>query len=516
MWVSGTAQLGAAERSHELQQHAQELLTSMLDQQTGRRGFLLTGREEFLDPYREGLRNYERSVRALEDRLDEENARTALGEVTRTAEIWQKYADDLIPAIRERGPRNAESVATALVRKRYFDAFRTASTELLAVLEEDRIHDEGVAAVLAAAISLVIALLIGSIGGLVIGRQIKEARARRHLENQAREAQTEFVETMQLADDEDEAHDLLRRHIERSLPGSQVVVLNRNNSADHLEPATRVDDGALAERLEGAHPRACLAVRLGHENSRDADEDPLLTCELCGAVPGSAICQPLVVGSEVIGSVLVTQPGSLDDKARERLRDSVAQAAPALANLRNLALAERRAATDALTGLPNRRSIDDTLKRMVAQASRTVQPLSALMIDLNHFKTINDLYGHEAGDGVLAKIGDVLHDSLRASDFAGRQGGEEFVVLAPDTDRAGALVLAENLRATIERTEVPVIEHRITASIGVATLPDVASNGQGLFRMADRGLYAAKERGRNRVETVDAPPNRPAQAPAAD
>jgi diguanylate cyclase (GGDEF)-like protein len=257
-------------------------------------------------------------------------------------------------------------------------------------------------------------------------------------------------------------------------------------------------------------------VVLAPQAHRDAGEHPLMSCALCGASPGSATCKPLVVGSEVIGSVLVTQHRTVDEADREHLRDSVAQAAPALANLRNLALAEMRAATDALTGLPNRRAIEDTLKRMVAQASRTLNPLSALMLDVDHFKTINDLYGHELGDEALAGLGALLSDMLRESDFAGRQGGEEFIVLLPATASEGAARVAENLRSAIEKLKIAGLDHSLTASIGVATFPDVASGGTGLVRMADRALYAAKELGRNRVEiSAGTGPARTSDTPAA-
>ena len=109
------------------------------------------------------------------------------------------------------------------------------------------------------------------------------------------------------------------------------------------------------------------------------------------------------------------------------MADSVTQAAPVLANLRNLALAEARAATDALTGLPNKRACADTLKRMVALPGRSVSPLSALLLDLDHFKQINDTFGHGIGDDALAAVGEVISANLRTSDFAGRYGGEEFI-----------------------------------------------------------------------------------------
>ncbi|MFL5846947.1 MAG: diguanylate cyclase [Solirubrobacteraceae bacterium] len=517
VWVSGTVQRNTADHAREASFGAQSLLTSMLDQETGVRGFLLTAREDFLDPYRSGLTAYDHALSDLRGEITEGTARARLAQTAGTAETWQRQAVELIASVRTHGARDAVSLSRALARKQAFDRFRQSVMSLQDELERDRAHDTRLASILSAVISLFLALLIGSTGAFVIGRQVKEARQRRAGEHQYRESQTEFIETMQLAENESEAHDLLRRHVERSVPDTQVVVLNRNNSADRLEPGTRVEDAGLAERLEGAQPKSCLAVRLGRENHRDSTETPLMSCELCGKSAGAATCRPLVVGSEVIGSVLVTRHGDFGPQDRERLRDSVAQAAPALANLRNLALAEKRAATDALTGLPNRRAIEDTLKRMIAQASRTMAPLSALMVDLDHFKTINDLYGHELGDEALAALGALLTDSLRESDFAGRQGGEEFIVLAPATDAAGAAVLGENLRAAIESLQVAGLDHRLTASIGVATFPDVAAGGTGLVRMADRALYAAKELGRNRVETAAAAgPSRGAVEPAAD
>jgi diguanylate cyclase (GGDEF)-like protein len=310
---------------------------------------------------------------------------------------------------------------------------------------------------------------------------------------------------MQVVESEHEAHQLLKRHLERAVPESSVVVLNRNNSADRLEPVTRVDDPCLAERLAEATPRSCLAIRLGRAHDRGPGEEPLLACELCGKAPGAATCKPLVVGSEVIGSVLVTHHAQLGETDRVRLRDSIGTAAPVLANMRNLAIAEARAATDALTGLPNRRAVEDTLKRMVAQASRSIQPLSALMLDLDHFKAINDRFGHDRGDDALAAVGALLRETLRDSDFAGRLGGEEFVVLAPGTDGAGAEVLAEGLRTAVGRLDVPGLDGPMTVSVGVATFPEVAPDGATLLRMADRALYAAKERGRNRVEVAHGP-----------
>jgi diguanylate cyclase (GGDEF)-like protein len=174
-----------------------------------------------------------------------------------------------------------------------------------------------------------------------------------------------------------------------------------------------------------------------------------------------------------------------------------------LANLRNLALAEVRAQTDSLTGLPNKRAVTDTLKRMLAHASRTITPLSLLMIDLDYFKTINDQFGHPVGDQALANVGAAIASALRASDFAGRNGGEEFAVLLPDTGVDGALEAAERIRSAIASIELPAAGPSLTASLGIAVYPDHAVSADRLERLADAALYTAKRAGRNRSEVAD-------------
>ena len=225
---------------------------------------------------------------------------------------------------------------------------------------------------------------------------------------------------------------------------------------------------------------------------------------MCGKVEGDLTCEPLLVGGQVIGSVLIARKKAIAERERSRVRDSVVQAAPILANQRNLALAEFRAASDALTGLPNRRAADETLKRMTAHASRRLTPLAIVLLDLDHFKQINDLHGHEQGDTALAAVGQLLGSMLRASDFAARYGGEEFLMLLPDTDQAAAADVAEKVRAAIARIEIPHLGS-FTASCGVAALPEDASESDQLIRKADRALYAAKAARRNQVKTAVPP-----------
>jgi len=304
-----------------------------------------------------------------------------------------------------------------------------------------------------------------------LGRTLNRMVARTRDERTYDATQAEFGQAMQMTESEQEAHGLLKRHLERSISDSDVLILNRNNSEN----------------------------RLDHEEG--PDHEPLLECELCGKrTTERSACEPLLVSGEVIGSVLVQHADPLTGDEERRIVSSVRQGAPVLANLRNLAIAELRAATDSLTGLPNNRAVQDTMKRMLAHASRTVSPLGCALLDLDHFKHINDTYGHGRGDEVLAAVASALQTTLRESDFVGRWGGEEFLILLPDVNREGAMTAAEKIRESVASVTIAGIDRPITASLGVAMLPGDAVDVTTLARSADRALYIAKARGRNRVE----------------
>jgi diguanylate cyclase (GGDEF)-like protein len=317
--------------------------------------------------------------------------------------------------------------------------------------------------------------------------------------------QEEFADTLQIANDEGEAHELLQRYLERILaPNTIAVVLNSNNSADRLEAVVPLPAGSpLAQTLRGAAPRSCLAVRSGRTHREGSSRLGLLSCPVCAPCPGASSCVPLVVGGRVIGSVLLSRPTPFDESDEHRIRESVSQAAPVLANLRNLAIAEIRAATDGLTGLPNKRAVTDTLKRMFAQAASERSPLALLMLDLDHFKQVNDNRGHAVGDQVLANVGAVMRGAMRPHDFAGRNGGEEFVILLPDTEIPVALRIAKRVRAAIAEMSLPGTDVAVTVSVGVAGYPEHASTPDRLARLADAALYLAKRQGRNRVELAE-------------
>lgn len=161
--------------------------------------------------------------------------------------------------------------------------------------------------------------------------------------------------------------------------------------------------------------------------------------------------------------------------------------------------------TDALTGLSNRRRLDDDLQFECASHDRYGGSLSLLMIDVDHFKPYNDSFGHQAGDAALQAVGRILAEGLRSTDRAYRYGGEEFTLILRQTTSTSAVTVAEGLRRAVEQYFVGSDPLRpITISIGVATLPEHGATPEALAAAADSGLYEAKHGGRNRVKVADA------------
>jgi diguanylate cyclase (GGDEF)-like protein len=178
-------------------------------------------------------------------------------------------------------------------------------------------------------------------------------------------------------------------------------------------------------------------------------------------------------------------------------------------DVRRIYTLEQESITDALTGTFNRRYLDRRLDEEVLRASRYGFPLAVLLLDIDHFKKINDEHGHPAGDGILAALSQIVMNSVRKTDVVARYGGDEILVIATHTPLPDAAELGERLRQRVEGAEmgqaneagggVPV---RVTISVGVAGYNDELSSGQSLIQAADQALYQAKQAGRNRTTTA--------------
>ncbi|MDP9351779.1 MAG: GGDEF domain-containing protein, partial [Chloroflexota bacterium] len=229
------------------------------------------------------------------------------------------------------------------------------------------------------------------------------------------------------------------------------------------------------------------------------------------------ICVPLATARGSLGFVSLSFAS--DDHVaspRRLLLENVCKyIALAISNQRLYTLARVQSVTDALTGLHNYRYLEEFLDQEWTRRKRTGAPLSLLMLDGDHFKFINDRYGHDIGDRVLRAIATALKSHVRSSDLVTRYGGEEFVVVLPNTDAAGAAQLAEKLRRIVSEITLPEVDEalRVTASIGVANVPEHADSIETLRKQADAALYSAKSQ-RNRVCVAERrPTDRPEERP---
>lgn len=226
---------------------------------------------------------------------------------------------------------------------------------------------------------------------------------------------------------------------------------------------------------------------------------------------GSVGIVPLKLEERVIGAVVIAseRTGSLSPEEGRNVTLLGAIAAPSLEIVWEMEEVSRRARTDALTGLANRRTFDEQLERFLLHADRFARSISLILADVDHFKLVNDSWGHEAGDVVLKSIAGTLTEGVRAVDFCARFGGEEIAILLPETALEGAVELAERLRKAVGSkailtggTEIPV-----TISCGVACYPEGVLTKEALFAAADRALYEAKSAGRNCVKSAAPKPS---------
>jgi diguanylate cyclase (GGDEF)-like protein len=211
---------------------------------------------------------------------------------------------------------------------------------------------------------------------------------------------------------------------------------------------------------------------------------------------------PLRTARKVLGAVVLgaRRPAAYGPEAVRQLEVVAMQAAESIYRARLFEQTERLATTDGLTGLTNHRTFQGRLDEHVAHAQRYGKKLSLILCDIDHFKSVNDTYGHPVGDLVLKAVARTLAKEARATDVVARYGGEEFAVVMPETDAAGALVIAERIRERIGRLALDTGQGRlqITMSLGVTTFPEDGTAKAALVERADACLYHAKRHGRNR------------------
>lgn len=322
-------------------------------------------------------------------------------------------------------------------------------------------------------------------------------------------------EELQICVEPVEAYSLAVLFLERLAPGSSGALALMNNSRQMVETvATWGESGQYSEFFS---PDACCALRSGRQRWRFPESAEMQCAHYSHeTAPELCTCLPLAAHGETLG-VMLMQFDSLEILERvyahrEAIEELCETVAMAIANLNLRQKLRNQSIRDGLTGLFNRQFLQVAFERELHRAKRYQSSVSIFMLDVDHFKQLNDRYGHEAGDAVLRELAQVMQRGLRAEDIICRYGGEEFIIILPDMPPEIARDRAESLRHSVEEMRVacgPNTVHRVTVSIGVSSYPADGVSQEMLVRAADENLYRAKRSGRNCV-VVEAPQIMPA------
>ena len=322
-----------------------------------------------------------------------------------------------------------------------------------------------------------------------------------HREN---ETLLHLSELLQSCTDWDEAHAAVLETTQQLFPEIPGALFIYRESRDVLMHAVSWGETSPTfAQPEPLHPEDCWALRLGRPHS--VNSPSAFRCRHMNGSTLPSICLPVHGQGQALGLLVLRV--DVDDDIKVRLNSLASRIGPGFANLKLRESLRSLALRDTLTGLYNRRYMEEALKRLFLSSRHSDKPFSVLMIDIDHFKRFNDTFGHAAGDAVLAAIAKCIKATVRTTDFACRYGGEELVVLMPDTSLDSAIDRAEAIRVAIRESSITHDGQTLpacTASFGVAVSPTHGDNTPDLFKAADAALYRAKAEGRDRVCAAEA------------
>ncbi|MFA1802467.1 diguanylate cyclase [Xanthomonas campestris pv. campestris] len=514
--------------THEVIGRVDEIQARVLDAESAERGYLLTGNDAYLLDYQTSVERLPILIGNLRRKIADNPSQVAhLDQLHHLVDTRLKQIQHVLDVYADSGLEPARTSIRQI-------AFRTTSVireqaltmvqreqELLALRAESSRQSALLLLILAlAGIPLGLAVV-----GTVYGLLMRELRHRAQAERHAARANQELGESigalqrsaadlnllsrytglLQSCVSAEEALDVTSRTLAHLLPGIAGSVYLLRASQDRAEVISHWGT-PLVHSASHLLPEECWALRRGQPHliedlARDA---PCAHIDLPDAsVAITTACLPMSAQGTQLGFLFLSAPGPAPMPRLEIAEAAAEQLSLALSNLRLRESLRRQSIRDALTGLYNRRYLEEALSHELARCARRDLPLSVLMLDVDHFKQFNDGQGHAGGDLLLAAVGELLLTRLRAEDVACRYGGEEFTVILPETDGEEAMRVAEQIRGHIAALAVSDGQRalpRVTASIGVASFPADGELGSALIQKADAALYVAKRQGRNRVE----------------
>lgn len=499
------------QHNNEVDHVAQRFLTAVVDSETGMRGYVITGDEAFLGPYRSGVGDtnalLSQLLALIPDKVGEHFDASGL------VRLVAKRQDTLAEAIelrRDAGTEAAENYIKTGQGRFLMDEIRKQVADVSARVDEqsDRLGRR---------LTFYLTVIVPLVGGLTLlllllalaqTRAMKRtlraalaAESRAELQGRQLAALSDMADELHAAADRKETYAIISHHGARLLPGVTAVLSVYNHSRDQLRLAARW--GEASPSKDTFSPTECWAIRRG----RPQLSETAGSVQCTHVVPDTAaLCVPISARGQTVGLLTLSgvpaaelEEGGAVHRVAATLCEQVALA---LVNLDLRERLENQALRDTLTNLYNRRYLEEASERELSRADRLDSALSILAIDIDHFKRFNDQHGHAAGDEVLKRVSGLLADLCRATDLVCRLGGEELLIMLPDTDLDGAVAIAEKLRGDVSRLRIRWHSGElppVTISVGVASFPEHARKFALLQSLADEALYEAKGGGRNRV-----------------
>ncbi|MBX2811550.1 MAG: sensor domain-containing diguanylate cyclase [Myxococcales bacterium] len=337
-----------------------------------------------------------------------------------------------------------------------------------------------------------------------IAQKVRDRDVETRIEADRQKFEAQLQSGLTMAHQENDVLHIVQRAINQVGPGRPTQLMLVDSDEDQLREATTTTN-APSPLCPVQNARECIAVRRGHfmsfENGESLDACPKLLEREHPAARG--VCVPLGIMGNTVGILHATSQSDdpFSAEQEEMYRSIARNVASRLGMIRALQSSQEQAETDPLTGLINRRSLDEKFQIL----ARTKSHLSLVMCDLDHFKRLNDTYGHKAGDGALRLFAEVIQKLIRPVDLASRFGGEEFVIVYPETTSEQATVAVERIRTHLASALQDANIPSFTASFGIASSAKHGKTFSTLADAADQAMYRAKVFGRDRIVLADSP-----------
>jgi diguanylate cyclase (GGDEF)-like protein/PAS domain S-box-containing protein len=331
------------------------------------------------------------------------------------------------------------------------------------------------------------------------------------LEEQQRQSAilAEMRDMLQACSKMEETAPIIMGFMKKLFPVSQGALFLLSNSRSDLESIVTWGDFPVSPNNNVFPPDACWGLRRGRAHVVDDIKIGPICPHLENTMESPYVCLPLMAKGDILGLLHLKNAFNGGNSRPAEIAD-LRQMAVTLSEYLSLSIANvklseslsRQSIQDPQSGLYNRHFMEESLQREITRASRKVTPIGIIMGDLDHFKKFNDVYGHAAGDKIIAEIGKLFKAKFRGSDIACRYGGEEFLIILPETSLEDTFKRANGLREEIKKLEMVFqgqILGMITMSMGIAAYPEKGTRMEDLLRIADTALYKAKQEGRDRV-----------------